>query len=76
MQRLQRLPLRVRAAVDAALAESRKPVGIKFVLGRCLPSVKHNAAKIRVSQLHLDERINMVSAFASIECDHFHEMLN
>lgn len=55
------MALRVKAAVEAALAASRKPVSVKFVLGRCLPSAKQNAAKIRVSQLHLDERINMVS---------------
>lgn len=39
---------------------SAAKIGLNFVLGRCVPSVKQNAAKIRVSQLLLDERINMV----------------
>lgn len=39
---------------------SAAKIGVNFVLGRCVPSVKQNAAKIRVSQLLLDERINMV----------------
>lgn len=32
-----------------------------YVLGRCVPSVKTNAAKILVNQLVLDERLNRVS---------------
>lgn len=55
------MALRIRAAVSAALAATRQPVNTNFVMGRCLPSTKQNAAKIRVSQLHLDPRINMVS---------------
>lgn len=55
------MALRIKAAISAALAATKQPVNVKFVLGRCLPSAKQNAAKIRVSQLHLDPRINMVS---------------
>lgn len=33
-----------------------------YVLGRCVPSVKTNAAKILVNQLVLDKRLNTVSA--------------
>lgn len=55
------MAMRVKAAVAAALAARKKPVNVKYVLGRCVPSAKENAAKIRVSQLHLDEKLNMVS---------------
>lgn len=44
---------------------SAAKIGVSFVLGRCVPSVKQNAAKIRVTQLLLDERINMVSLTCS-----------
>lgn len=32
-----------------------------YVLGRCVPSVKTNAAKVLVSQLVLDKKLNTVS---------------
>lgn len=40
---------------------SAAKIGLSYVLGRCVPSVKHNAAKIRITQLQLDERLNSVS---------------
>lgn len=43
------------------MASNAIKIGTSFVLGRCVPSVKTNAAKVRVSQLVLDERINMVN---------------
>lgn len=39
---------------------SAAKIGLSYVLGRCIPSVKQNAAKIRVTQLQFDDRINMV----------------
>lgn len=36
-------------------------IGVSYVLGRCVPSVKKNAAKICVNQLVFDEKLNMVS---------------
>lgn len=39
---------------------SAAKIGLSYVLGRCVPSVKQNAAKIRVTQLQFDDRINMV----------------
>lgn len=33
---------------------------IKYCLGYCLPSVKENAAKIRIKRLKLDEYLLMV----------------
>lgn len=36
-------------------------IGVSYVLGRCVPSVKTNAARIRVTQLVMNQRINMVN---------------
>lgn len=58
------MSLRVKAAIAAALAATKQPVNVKYVMGRCIPSSKQNAAKIRVGQLHLDPRINMVSSYS------------
>lgn len=43
------------------MASKAIKIAKSYVLGRCVPSVKQNAAKIRVSQLVLDEKINMVN---------------
>lgn len=51
---------------------SAAKIGVSFVLGRCVPSVKQNAAKIRVTQLLLDERINMVNSIPK-QTTYFHE---
>lgn len=39
-------------------------IGVSYVLGRCVPSVKKNAAKICVNQLVFDEKLNMVSVIS------------
>lgn len=50
----------VKAARAAYLAKIKQPINTKFVMGRCIPSTKQNAAKIQVKQLQMDPRIKMV----------------
>lgn len=33
---------------------------LALLLGQCVPSVKHNASKIRIRQMELDTNLNMV----------------
>lgn len=50
------------AAARAKIFEERQiAVNTNFVLGRCVPSVKNNAAKICVTQLIFNDKIKAVS---------------
>lgn len=33
---------------------------LAIMLGQCVPSVKHNASKIRIRKMELDTNLNMV----------------
>lgn len=38
-----------------------------LLLGQCVPTVKQNAAKIRVKRLELDENLLMVCIFSNLK---------
>lgn len=57
---------RLTKAIDrrrlAKFGDEKIEILTNYVLGRCVPSVKTNAAKILVKQLVLDNKLNQVSS--------------
>lgn len=50
----------IKAARAAYLAKIKEPISTKFVMGRCIPCTKQNAALIQIKQLQMDPRLKMV----------------
>lgn len=50
----------IKAARAAYFAKIKEPISVQFVMGRCIPSAKQNAAKIEVTKLQMDPRLKIV----------------
>lgn len=60
----------VKAARAAYLAKIKVPISTQFVMGRCIPSTKQNAAKIQVTKLQMDPRLHIVRKFPRVYSKH------